>query len=656
MPLVDLLTDKRIITGDLAGEERTVAQDFVGRRVRALIDADATLADPKKPGDITTAATPIVAARLIADLPRVRTAFTTIWTRVTADVAKKQHVPVDKPTLRKRVSNRPPTGDGRTMRRRLVLSIVFQAAASDMTLADPANIERLHRLCDRRLRLVERMMYEVGRQSDRAWSRSQIRTHAGGPWIDGVERAFEYPRVPRAFFEETCQPDANDVCKAPMALWKLGDDRNLVGSIQTNPATTKRWQPNAADNYRLDYTATVANSPKAVEAINDLFAPSTDFLARNLLYCDHTIHALHLEALVFAESKRRAAGDTAWLDGPVAAKGKGWLSIFHPLVSPTALQPDGGKYLVGAGEPAFFEHVTVRANDLQVGDHLIVYNHPAYEFTTFHGAWKLENALVVQTSPGLLLQGHGTNLLTMAEAKAVMLNYFAQALDGCRAALRPLAAVTSPGPKPNTVKVNTTAPLRTGMVVDIVEPTTDTLVAVGRRLTSIDGRARIVTYDGASVTVTAKHVLRRRHVRQFKKYDSLQLETPTSDTEIFLLRRVEPANSTYAPGSLDADWYVAWIGKDRDEAIRKDPTRAAFVKDKHLVDYTVEVDGANTRTVGWFPLYQPALRRKQPVLKGGKIAAIQPVTIGPDNIAAWTWFADPAAATALVPVIRPKVV
>ena len=459
MPIADLLKNKRIISDDLEGDERTVAKDFVGRRVRALIDADRSLADPKKPGDITDAATPAAAMKLVDDVPKVRKAFTAIWTRVAADVAKNAHVPIDKPTLRKRVSNRPPT-DARAMRRRLVLSIVFQAAASDMTLADTANVERLHRLCDRRLRIVERMLYEIGHHTERPWSRTQIRTHAGGPWTDGVERAFEYPRVPRWAFEETCQPDANDVCKPPMALWQLGDDRNLVGPVQTNPATTARWRPNAADNYRLDYTPAVAGSPKGVAAINELFAPSTDFLQRNLMYCDHTIHALHLEALVFAESKRRAAGDTAWLDGLVSTKGPGWLCILHPLVGPGALQPDQGKYLVGSGEPTFFEHLTVRANDLQVGDHLIVYNHPAYEFTTFHGAWKLENALVVQTSPGLLLQGHGTTLLTMNDAKAAMLNYFRQALDGCRAALRPLAAVTGPGPKPNTVKVSTTALLR----------------------------------------------------------------------------------------------------------------------------------------------------------------------------------------------------
>src|SRR5512132_1517756 len=144
MPLADLLKDTSIITRDLQGDERSVAMDFVARRVRVLIDGDASLADPAKPGDITKTATPTVATRLAAEVPRVRKAFAEIWKRVAADVAKNLHVPIDKSTLRKRVSNRPPVAAA-AMRRRLVLSIVFEAAASDITLADAANVERLHR-------------------------------------------------------------------------------------------------------------------------------------------------------------------------------------------------------------------------------------------------------------------------------------------------------------------------------------------------------------------------------------------------------------------------------------------------------------------------------------------------------------------------------
>ena len=52
----------------------------------------------------------------------------------------------------------------------------------------------------------------------------------------------------------------------------------------------------------------------------------------------------------------------------------------------------------------------MRQADLQVGDHLIVYNHQAYAATTA-GVWRLENAVIVQTFPELLMQGHGSAVL-----------------------------------------------------------------------------------------------------------------------------------------------------------------------------------------------------------------------------------------------------
>ena len=93
----------------------------------------------------------------------------------------------------------------------------------------------------------------------------------------------------------------------------------------------------------------------------------------------------------------------------------------------------------------------------------------------------------------------------------------------------------------------------------------------------------------------------------------------------------------------------------REEKIRQDAKRAEFVKKQHFVDYTVEKDGADSTTVGWFPLYEPVKKGGKPVLKGGKIVGIQPISIGVDNISAWTWFADPDANAANVPVIRPSV-
>ena len=657
MPIRDLLLDKAIVPAALRGDERVATEDFVSRRVRALVAATPSFADPAKPGDITKAATPTVAATLKADLPKVKTAHATILKRVEADVAKGLHVDITPASLLKRVSDRPPTIDAGLMRKRLVFSIVYQSCAADMTLADPANIDRLHKNCDRRLRIVERMLYDVGRHSGRAWSKKQIKANPSGPWIDGLERAFEYPRVPREFFLDNCNPGNTDSCQAPMLGWKLGDDKTIMHPVQTNPATTKRWVPNAKVDDILEYTQPATGSAKPIDAVRELFTPSKDFLQRNLMFCDHTIHALHIEALIFSEMKRRAATDTAWFDNLPASKGQGWLRLSYPISASGTIPNSKGQYLVGSGEPTFFEHLKVRPQDLQIGDHLIVYNHPAYEFTTLHGAWRLENAIVVQTAPDLRVQGHGSPILTLDAAKAVMLDYFRTGLDGCRTALQPLAGVVSNGTAPSTVVVDDVSRLRDTMRIDIVDRKTDALVAVNREILKIDARKKIVSYSGASVAVSAKHVLRRKHVMQFGKYEGMALEAATSPRSINLIRRVAPAASTFAPAQQLADWHVTWMAADYEEAIRVDPKKAAFVKSQHLIEYTREDTGGGVfKTVGWLPLYEAAPMGGKPVLVGGKIASIKPLSIGAKHIAAWGWFADPDVNASVVTVVRPKVV
>ena len=100
---------------------------------------------------------------------------------------------------------------------------------------------------------------------------------------------------------------------------------------------------------------------------------------------------------------------------------------------------------------------------------------------------------------------------------------------------------------------------------------------------------------------------------------------------------------------------MGWQAADREEKIRTDTKRADFVKKMHFVDYTVEGTDADKLTVGWFPLYEPVKKNGKPEMKNGKIVGVQPVSVGPENIAAWTWFADPDANASNVPVIRPKV-
>jgi hypothetical protein len=633
-----LLRNRSVVAKNLKEDELGFTKDFVQRRARRLIELNPGLEDPVRKRDLSAAGTATAASMLVAELPRVRAARDEIWKRVRAD---PDHLSLSMATIRKRVSTRPPTNDPKLMRRLLVATIVFQAAARDITLADPANLERLHRLTDRRLRIVERMLYDVGRADHRRWPRPEA-VVPGGPWRDGLERSFEYPRVKQRVFLGKCNPDpVFGICAAPMNDWSVRGSENLRGPIRTNPGTRPAWRVAPHDDYALFYT----DGPVPVEsAIEGLFATSTDYEKRNLLYCDHTIHALHLEALVFSRRKRGVA--SGWLAAERVGKPAGWVRLYYPF--------DGERFLASPSEPAHFENGSVREADLQPGDHVIVYNHPAYQHATVAGVWKLENAIVVQSHPSLLMQGHGSRVLDKGGMWEAMLKLFNAELDLRRADVDGVAVVDADGP--NQVVVDSrewrwvgNRWLRVGMRVEIANRRTDAVVAADRRITAVDYARRKVTYDGPAVATTRGLVLRR------PRTIAAGVESIDVERHVEIRRRTPPMGSAFTPRHRRADWWLTWRGEDHEKAIRLNPTRRGFVHTRQLVEYEEDPGVPRTQTRGWFPLWRPALDDGQPVLRSGRIALTDPLVVGPQHIAGWTFFFDPDPDKHdVVPVLRPR--
>jgi hypothetical protein len=106
-----------------------------------------------------------------------------------------------------------------------------------------------------------------------------------------------------------------------------------------------------------------------VAAVRGLFAGSERYDERNLLNCDHAIQCLNLEALL--ECRSETVGNTTWFSTLIAAKPAGWRRINSPWTLTRFLGSDGA--------PTFFTVQKVSTSDLAVGDHVIVYNHPAYD-------------------------------------------------------------------------------------------------------------------------------------------------------------------------------------------------------------------------------------------------------------------------------------
>ena len=178
--------------------------------------------------------------------------------------------------------------------------------------------------------------------------------------------------------------------------------------LQLNPTANPRWK--RANEFFLKQPG------DPMPAVRDLFTPSKRFDQRNFLMCDHVIDVLHLEALARVKSKRD--GNTTWFKAITDVESDGWLRIIHPSLVDDV--PAAWRSSWARGSHGSSSARRSRSSELEVGDHVIVYNHPAYDKAKEAvDVWRLENALVVTTSPRLMLQGHGTNPLPFTSTRTI---------------------------------------------------------------------------------------------------------------------------------------------------------------------------------------------------------------------------------------------
>lgn len=652
MRLLDLARDTALVPRSLRRIERRMRGGFINIRVRQI---RAAMPDPT---DIPDADVPGLIEQLKDEIRQTEAAYNEIRSRVDADIAAGKFLDLSQKD-RKRVSRRSryrALGSTRRIRQRLVQSAVWWACATHNSLQDPADIEDLHLLVDRRVRIVERMLYDVGAGGGRKWDAKAIFNNPSGHWEDGWTRMFEYPRVlkkvgssgmRRRIFRERCNPSStgDHVCEtAGMDQWhehsfryiKLRDTtwpgRTKPMRIRLNSSARPFWEPDPV-YLNNDYRFQLKSGRDPVQAIEKLFERVTgyeDYKDRNLLFCDHVIHALHMESLLWAKKKRSA--NTSWLTSYVSSPDK--LRIYAPF------WPDGPPYLGGQNDGVYFEHKRIHSGTAQIGDHLLVYNHPAYDKATVGGVWRLENAIVVQVYPHLLYQGHGTNPLTIGDMKAKMIGLFNRGLQRLRVILLVEFAQASGWPSLNIPNFGT----KSGE-------------------TQWRGFADSILTD----------ILRRGHTEEIRikrqraigalrfAFRRLVGGLPAAFQEIDfggngkLVRRFDFAASTYLPILRYADWWLRWLHDDKkgESAIAANQARRDLAKQIHKIEYDA--------THAYFPLWEPQLRRngrnRSPYRNSsGKISRIQQVRVSADMVTAWTWYMpDSPALRSETPVIRPRV-
>jgi hypothetical protein len=458
-----------------------------------------------------------------------------------------------------------------------IVTAAWATLADDLTISDAD----LHSLVSRRLMVVERMMWYIGSVDSRAWNITGT-----NEWRDGWNRIFEYPRLWVAKpFASLCNPDSNGVCdtNGKMAGWTKRFGGQFRHAYQVGSGAGSFWS--FVSPYHFSFKRGGGNDP--ADAVKKVFEPSTDFRKRSLLMCDHVIQCLHLEALVRVKSKRD--GGTTWFKTMEAAESKWWLEITNPSAFDDDKDPNDPKVLGLETEPRFFKREKIDVRDVQVGDHVIIYNHPAYdEAKESVNVWRLENAVVVATSPGILLQGHGTNPLPFTSTRTIpvkadktasepamrlnMLGLFNKKLDEYRAAAVAENAKTNPA----------------------------TSVQVG------DADARLV---------------QRTVLGPYSGYDLSQFSTKMK---------------------AFARWWIRWDHslEHNEPAIAADSAWAQQIWDHMRVEL---LDDGSVVLLGgsaFFPLWLPRMTKAGPYRSGGKISVVQRVFVDQTMAPGWSWYYD----------------
>jgi hypothetical protein len=267
---------------------------------------------------------------------------------------------------------------------------------------------------DRRLRSIERMRLQINAGRSDA---GVVRAPGGDGrhlWTDESRvRVFEYPYFPAVV------ADPADV--GPAGVWTpfpafVNPPVTYQYEVQFSnaPAVNTRFNPERpprpfpfSSDWPLvpgsGYTRAIA-APSPGAALDQLLQSSLDVWGRTWLFCDHSIAACHLEALRFGLA-RRPPVNPGEFDALLTQKP----AVIGPILEDIAYDPSGNPFVPDRGTlfqdqsaNRVMDNLFVNINDLQVGDHTILWNHDLYLFVT-SGAWRLENAFVTEVDVDVLV-------------------------------------------------------------------------------------------------------------------------------------------------------------------------------------------------------------------------------------------------------------
>jgi hypothetical protein len=171
------------------------------------------------------------------------------------------------------------------------------------------------------------------------------------------------------------------------------------------------------------------------QALVRLFHPQQSICDKTLIHCDYLTTVIHLRA--FAESIGPEVFNQRVQNQQIAMNLSYW--GFRDVMLPTAPGAREAGYARSPGAVSLHAVQPSSEDDLLIGDHVIFWNHLAYDALTYSrrwsGPWRLENAMLVDQDQmgNNLYEGHGApavNHRTVPGSKEMVMNELASAYNG----------------------------------------------------------------------------------------------------------------------------------------------------------------------------------------------------------------------------------
>lgn len=217
-------------------------------------------------------------------------------------------------------------------------------------------------------------------------------------------KAFEYPNHPLA---KACLPDNKDGKK---------------DNPRVNEKAKNYWGPvqNPQGNYYFDLSP--YGKEHGYEALKLLFSPQPGPKAKaicnmTLIHCDYLASVVHL--LVYADSIGEEQFNARVKSGDLKMR----LTYY------------GFKELEESEHSSVREVRPASEKDLVIGDHVIFWNHRAYDLLTAgsHDVWRLENAFLINKKKNVdQFEGHGSGIKTNVQMREKLAEKFNSVVDKAR--------------------------------------------------------------------------------------------------------------------------------------------------------------------------------------------------------------------------------